>query len=119
MFKLHSLSEWRLGTCGAPTANTRHLPWSFPQCETHTQQHAVGQHEAHRCVIQIFPWPCAASDPGTLPSAVSAPSDLSVPISKYDVQLMVIVSLSSWPEYQLQLKPAPTSEGDRLSSRKS
>lgn len=45
MSTLHSLSEWRLTTCGSPTTprpstNNHHLAWSPSPCETHAQQHA-------------------------------------------------------------------------------
>lgn len=84
MFKLHSLSEWRLGTCGAPTANTHHLPWSSPRCETHAQQCSVGLHEVHRCVTQIFPWLSATTHQASHILEIyrqSATSDLNLPAS--------------------------------------
>lgn len=41
MSTLHSLSEWRLTTCGVPPpTNTHHLAWSSLRYETHSQQHA-------------------------------------------------------------------------------
>lgn len=62
----------------------------------------------------------AVSGPGTLSSVGSSDFRVKSPsLSKYDRWLVVIVWLSSWSESELQLKPAQTSEGDRLSSSES
>lgn len=59
MSTLHSLSEWRLTTCGAPpykyspSGLVLHAVWD-PRTATH-----LG---VHRCVIKIFPCSCTYGD---------------------------------------------------------